>query len=159
MLNVHRYSSTRKPSESTGTRNAVIPSPSPGWPDVRAKIRSATAVWMPVFQVFWPLMIQSLPSGCAVVSIHVASEPCSGSVIPNAKWRVPVARCSTHSSFCSSEPYVSISSSPTLLPTMACSFCRSQCRPRPRVARCSRITAMSRLEPPRPPNSGGNGYR
>jgi len=32
MLNVQRYSSTVKPGESTGVRNAVIPSPSPGSP-------------------------------------------------------------------------------------------------------------------------------
>ena len=56
MLNVHRYSSTVKPGEPTGVRNAVMPSASPGLPLVRAKIRSCEAAWMPVFQVFSPLM-------------------------------------------------------------------------------------------------------
>ena len=46
-----------------------------------------------------------------------------------------------------------------MLPTIACSFCRSQCRPRPLRARCSRITAMPRLVPSRPPYSFGNAYR
>ena len=46
-----------------------------------------------------------------------------------------------------------------MLPTIACSFCRSQCRPRPWRARCSRITAMPRLVPSRPPYSFGNAYR
>ena len=40
-----------------------------------------------------------------------------------------------------------------------CSVCRSQCSPRPRRARCSRITAIPRLLPSCPPYSFGNEYR
>ena len=58
MLNVQRNSSILNPGELVGTRKAVIPSPSPGLPLVRAKIRSYWAVWMPVFHVFSPLMTQ-----------------------------------------------------------------------------------------------------
>ena len=157
MLNVHRNSTISKPSLSVGVRNAVIPSPSPALPLVRAKIRSYWALWMPVFQVFSPLMIHSSPSRTAVVSMCVASEPCWGSVIPKAKPRRPSARSSTHSAFCSSVPYLIISNRPTLLPTMACSFCRSQCRPSPFVARCSRMIAIPRFVPSCPPYSFGNG--
>ena len=59
---------------------------------------------MPVFQVFSPVMTQSSPSLVAAVSMKVASLPCSGSVMPNAKWRLPAARSSVHSSFCSALP-------------------------------------------------------
>ena len=104
MLKVHRYSSTLKPGVPTGTRNPVMPVPLPGVPLVRAKIRSCEAVWMPVFQVFSPVMTQSSPSRVAVVSMKVASLPCSGSVMPNAKWRWPAARSSVQSSFCSGLP-------------------------------------------------------
>jgi hypothetical protein len=61
MLNVHRYPSTLKPAASTGTRNPVMPSPLPGVPLVRAKMRSWEAVCTPVFQVFSPLITQSPP--------------------------------------------------------------------------------------------------
>ena len=44
MLNVHRYSSTFRPGVSMGTRNAVIPRASPAAPEVRASIRSQSAV-------------------------------------------------------------------------------------------------------------------
>ncbi|SIA34356.1 Uncharacterised protein [Mycobacteroides abscessus subsp. abscessus] len=159
MLKVQRYSSTLKPGASAGTRKAVIPRPSPGSPEVRANIRSASATCTPVFQVFSPLITQSGPSLTARVSMYVASEPCSGSVMPNPNTLVPPASPSTHAAFCSSEPYSNMSSRPTLLPTMACSFCRSQCNPRPRRARCSRMTAIPRLDPSRPPNSAGKGYR
>ena len=54
MLKVQRYSSTANPGASVGTRNAVIPWPSPAVPLVRAKIRSASAACTPVFQVFSP---------------------------------------------------------------------------------------------------------
>src|ERR1700712_6149909 len=80
MLDVHRYSSILKPSESVGVRNAVIPSPSPGLPDVRAMIMSYCALWMPVFHVFSPLITHSSPSRSAWGSLPVASEPWSGSV-------------------------------------------------------------------------------
>src|SRR5712671_6762971 len=36
------------------------------------------------------------------------------------------------------------------LPTIECSFCRSLCRPSPLEAKCSRITAIQRLEPSPP---------
>ncbi len=62
-----------------------MPWPSPAFPLVRAKIRSYGALWMPVFQVFSPLIRQPLPSRTAVVSMCVASEPWSGSVMPKAK--------------------------------------------------------------------------
>ncbi len=55
-------------------------------------MRSCEAACTPVFQVFSPLITQRLPPPCpslltrrAVVSMNVASEPCAGSVIPNAK--------------------------------------------------------------------------
>ena len=156
MLNVHRNSSTLNPSAATGVRNAVIPSASPGLPLVRAKMRSWDAAWMPVFQVFSPLITQSSPSRTAVVSMKVASLPWAGSVIPNAKPPRPSASRSIHSACCSGVPYSIISSRPTLLPTIMCSFCRSQCRPRPLLARCSRMIAMPRLVPSRPPYFLGN---
>ncbi|GEM_PF-6322545 len=62
-----------------------MPSPLPGVPLVRAKMRSWEAVWTPVFQVFSPLMTHWPPSRAAWVSMYVASLPCSGSVMPNAK--------------------------------------------------------------------------
>ena len=40
MLNVHRNSTISKPGLVTGTRNAVMPSPSPALPDVLAMIMS-----------------------------------------------------------------------------------------------------------------------
>ena len=110
---------------------------------------------MPVFQVFSPLMIQSSPSRTAVVSMWVASDPCAGSVIPNAKPLRPSSIAGIHSAFCSSVPWWSISRRPTLLPTMEDSFWRSLCRPRPLRARCSRMMAMPRLEPSFPPYSFG----
>ena len=81
-----------------------MPSPSPALPLVRAKIRSNFALWMPVFQVLPPLMIQSSPSRRATVSMCVASEPWSGSVMPNAKPRWPASIAGIHSFFCSSVP-------------------------------------------------------
>jgi hypothetical protein len=62
-----------------------MPSALPGVPLVRAKIRSCEAVWTPVFQVFSPLITQPPPSRVARVDMNVASLPCSGSVMPNAK--------------------------------------------------------------------------
>ena len=66
-----------------------MPCPSPAEPLVRAKIRSYGALWMPVFQVFSPSMCQTSPRRAARVSMCVASEPCSGSVMPNAKPVLP----------------------------------------------------------------------
>ena len=145
MLNVQRNSTISKPGVSTGVRNAVMPSPSPALPLVRAKIRQCLARWMPVFHVFSPLMTHSSPSRTAVVSMHVASEPCSGSVMPKVKPPVPSSMCGIHSAFCSSVPWWSMSRRPTLLPTMLDSFCRSLWRPRPLRARCSRMIAIPRL--------------
>ena len=104
MLNVHRNSTISKPELLVGTRNAVMPSPSPGSPLVRAMIMSWSAEWIPVFHVFSPLITHSSPSRTAVVSMWVASEPCSGSVMPNAKPRRPSARSSIQSRCCSSDP-------------------------------------------------------
>jgi hypothetical protein len=69
MLKVHRNSSTLKPGASVGVRKAVIPWPSPASPLVRAMIMSCFALWMPVFQVFSPVMRQPLPSRTARVSM------------------------------------------------------------------------------------------
>ena len=101
MLNVQRISSICSPSAFIGTRKAVMPPASPASPDVRAMIMSLCALWMPVFHVFSPLITQSAPSRTAVVSMCVASEPCAGSVIPNANPRRPAARSSIHSACCS----------------------------------------------------------
>ena len=103
-MNVHRYSSTLKPAEFVGTSSAVMPLPSPAFPALRAKIKSNGALWMPVFQVFSPLMRQPLPSRTAVVSMCVASEPWFGSVMPNAKPVVPSSSPSTNCAFCASVP-------------------------------------------------------
>ena len=114
------------------------------------------ALWMPVFHVFSPLMTQSSPSRSACVSMNVASEPCCGlgDAEGEARGGPRPGRRSTRPS-AASVPYWIISSSPTLLPTIECSFCRSQCSPRPLAARCSRITAMPRFVPSWPPYSLG----
>ena len=161
MLNVHRYSTILKPGgvgrdEEGGDAVAVAGLAA----TCGRRSGRAVALWMPVFQVFSPLMIHSSPSRTAVVSMWVASEPCSGSVMPKAKpspamrpgrrpTRPSALRCRS----------VIISSRPTLLPTIECSFWRSLCRPRPLRARCSRMMAMPRLVPfcrrtPRAADSG-----
>jgi hypothetical protein len=140
----------RRRHEEGGDAAAVA-----GRAEVRAKIRSCFALWMPVFHVFSPLMTQSSPSRTAVVSMWVASEPCFGSVMPKAKPPVPSSILGTHSAFCSSVPWASMSRRPTLLPTIDDSFCRSLWRPRPLRARCSRMTAMPRFVPSLPPYSFG----
>ncbi len=88
-----------------------MPWPLPGSPLVRAKTRLCEAVWMPVFQVFSPLITQSSPPASpspftrtARVSMKVASLPWAGSVMPKAKPLFPAARSSTHSFFCSGLP-------------------------------------------------------
>ena len=81
-----------------------MPEPSPALPLVRAMIMSYFALWMPVFQVFSPLIIHSSPSRSAWVSMWVASEPWLGSVMPKAKPLVPCSMPSIHSSFCASVP-------------------------------------------------------
>ena len=100
MLKVQSISSILKPSASVGVMKAVMPSPSPALPAVRAMMRSYFALWIPVFQVLAPLMTHSSPSRSAWVSMWVASEPCSGSVMPKANPRRPSARSSIHSAFC-----------------------------------------------------------
>jgi len=75
MLNVHHMNSTLNPGVSVGTTKHVMPSASPGAPDVRAKTMSWVAVSRPVLKRFWPLMTHSSPSRTAVVSSHVASDP------------------------------------------------------------------------------------
>ena len=127
----------------------------PGSPEVRAKTRSWVARCTPVFHRFEPLITQSSPSRPARVSSQVASLPCAGSVRPKAIDRLPVSIASIHSAFCSSVPNRSIMMICGKLPTIDDSSCRSLCRPRPLCARCSRITAMSRLVPSRPPNFDG----
>ena len=133
-----------------------MPSAWPGSPEVRAKIRSWVARCTPVFHRLEPLITQSDPSRRAVVSSQVASLPWSGSVRPNAIDRVPVSMASIHSACCCSVPNRSIMITCGKFPTIEDSSCRSLCRPSPLCARCSRMTAMSRLEPSRPPNFDGN---
>ena len=71
---------------------------------------------------------------------------------------VAVFKPGSQSAFCASVPYWSMSSSPMLFPTIECSFCRSLWSPKPFTARCSRMMAIPRLLPSRPPCSLGNGY-
>ncbi len=66
-----------------------MPRASPTLPEVRAKTRSTVAVCMPVLNRFMPLITQSEPCLTAVVSMKVASEPCSGSVRPKPMRSVP----------------------------------------------------------------------
>ena len=127
----------------------------PGSPEVRAKIKSCVARCTPVLNRLEPLITQSSPSDMACVSSQVASEPCSGSVSPNAIERSPVISASDHAARCSSVPNRSIMMTCGKLPTIEDSFCRSLCSPRPLCARCSRMTAMSRLVPSRPPSDAG----
>jgi len=159
MLNVHQKNGTSNPGESVGTMNAVMPRASPGLPEVRAKTTSWVAEWTPVFHRFVPLITHPPSRRTAVVSIHVASLPWSGSVSPNARRRSPRIDGSTNSSRCSGVPNRCSRCTKTRLPTTLCSFCRSLCSPSPRCARCSRITAMSRLDPALPPSSAGRWYR
>ncbi|CAM5737346.1 hypothetical protein MAUB1S_01826 [Mycolicibacterium aubagnense] len=136
-----------------------MPTACPDSPDVRAKMRSWVARCTPVFQRLRPLMIQPSPSRTAVVSSQVASLPWSGSVSPNAMDRWPVIIASTHSACCAGVPNRLIMMTCGKFPTIDDSSCRSLCRPSPLCARCSRMTAMSRLVPSRPPNSRGSPYR
>ena len=91
MLNVHIYSSIFTPSASIGTMRQVSPRASPSAPLVRTKTMSCVATCTPVFHIFSPLMRQPLPSLTARVSIQVASEPCLGSVRPNAMRVLPAS--------------------------------------------------------------------
>ena len=132
-----------------------MPAASPSSPLVRAKTKSWVALWTPVFHIFSPLMTHSSPSRSARVSIQVASEPWLGSVRPKAMPALPSSILGIHSSCWASEPYFSIISTVGKFPTMELSFCRSLNRPSPLAARCSRITAMSKFDPPLPPKRSG----
>ncbi len=79
------------PGVSVGTRNAVIPTAEPSWPEVRAKIRSWVARCTPVLQRLAPLITQSSPSryGGGLHAGGVAL-PWLGSVSPKAIERLPV---------------------------------------------------------------------
>ena len=156
MFNVHQWKSTENPGVATGTKNAVMPRALPSVPDVRANTTSWVAECIPEFQRFVPLITQSPPSRTAVVSIHVASLPWSGSERPKPTRAVRVSIGSRNSSRCSAVPYSSTMCTNGKLPTTDDSFCRSLCRPSPRWARCSRITAMSRFVPSDPPTSAGS---
>ena len=110
------------------------------------------------------LLAVDAPAGDAVrvsrtarVSMWVASEPCSGSVRPKVMRMLPVRQPSIIA-FCSSAGRKrSNIGDRGKLPTIECSFCRSLCRPSPLAARCSRITAIQRLEPSLPPYRHGIG--
>ena len=91
MLKVHIYSSIFTPGSFIGTMRHVSPLASPSLPEVRQNTMSWVATCTPVFHIFSPLMRQPLPSLTARVSIQVASEPCLGSVKPNAGRRVPLS--------------------------------------------------------------------
>ena len=154
MLNVHQKKSTLKPGASVGTRKAVMPTGEPGSPEVRAKMMSWVAWCSPELNRFVPVDAPTRRRRrTAVVSRNVASEPWFGSVRPKARRRVPSRKPGIHSAFCSSVPKSRIISTVGKLPTIELSFCRSLCRPRPLVARCSRMIAISRLLASRPPNS------
>src|SRR6478752_7909095 len=104
MLKVHIYSSIFTPGSLIGTRKHVRPRASPSLPDVRQNTMSCVAVWTPVFHIFAPLIIQPLPSFTARVSIHVASEPCLGSVRPKPQRVLPSSWPQRNSFFCFSLP-------------------------------------------------------
>ena len=84
-----------------------MPRASPSLPDVRANSAQWVATCMPVVHIFSPLMSQPLTlsrvAGTALVSICVASEPCSGSVRPKVMRYFPVIEPSIIA-FCSSVP-------------------------------------------------------
>jgi hypothetical protein len=136
--------------------NAVMPRAWPGSPDVRAKIKSCVARCTPVLNRLEPLITHSSPSCLALVSSQVASEPCCGSVRPKAIERSPVISASDQTRRCPSVPNRSIMITCGKFPTIEDSFCKSLCRPSPLCAKYSRMTAMSTLEPSRPPSEAGN---
>ncbi len=131
--------------------NAVIPSACPGSPDVRANTIACATSPAPLANRLAPLITQSPPSRTARVSSQVASLPCAGSVRLKPKPDSPAIARSMNSRFCSSLPNRSRISGNTRLPTIDASVWRSLCRPRPRAARWSRIAAIPRLVPSRPP--------
>ena len=122
-----------------------MPNGEPGSPDVRANTMSCVAWCSPELNRFCPLITHSSPSGTAVVSRYVASEPWFGSVSPNASRRVPSRKPGIHSARCSAVPKSRIISTVGKLPMIELSFCRSLCSPRPLAARCSRMIAISRF--------------
>ena len=163
MLKVQRYSSIFSPGVSAGTRKAVMPLAAPGSPLVRAKTQQWLAVCMPVVHIFapsmrqpaWPLRV----SRTAVVSMWVASEPCSGSVRPKVMRIFRASEPRMNFSFCAGVPKSRSITISGKLPTTECSFCKSLNSPRPCEARWSRITDIHRLLPPSPPNSLGSEKR
>ena len=157
MLNVHQKNSTLKPGASVGTRKAVIPSGLPGSPEVRANTMSWVAWCRPELNRLAPLITHSSPSRTAVVSRYVASLPWFGSVRPKARRRVPSRKPGIHSATCSGVPKSRIISTVGKLPTIELSFCRSLWSPRPLVARCSRMIAISRLRRVAPAELGRQG--
>ena len=104
MLKVQRYSSTFTPGVALGTRNALMPFARPASPLVRANTTQCVATCMPVVHIFSPSMRQpSTPlrvSRTARVSMCVASEPCCGSVSPNATMTLPSRLPRMNCSFC-----------------------------------------------------------
>ncbi len=70
---------------------------------------------------------------------------------------MPSRKPGIHSAFCSSVPKSRIISTVGKLPTIELSFCRSLCRPRPLVARCSRMIAISRFDGVAAAELGGEG--
>ena len=157
MLKVHIHSSIL--IWSAGTRKTVMPDASPSSPLVRAKTMTWLTTCMPVVHIFSPLIRQpgtpSFSSRTARVSMKVASEPWLGSVRPKAALISPLSSLSAYLSYWALVANSLNISTKGLLPTMECSFCRSLCRPSPLAARCSRMIAMARFEPPLPPISVG----
>ncbi|MNT03677.1 hypothetical protein D3C72_1382240 [compost metagenome] len=140
-----------------------MPRASPSRPLVRANSTQWVAVCMPVVHIFSPSMRKPArpwrASGTARVAMWVASEPCCGSVRPKVRRTRSSSMPWMSSSHCAGVPKSRMASTKGLLATIECSFCKSLCRPRPRAAKCSRITAIQRLLPSRPPNAAGNAKR
>ena len=137
-----------------------MPTGEPGSPEVRAKMMSWVAWCSPELKRFCPLMHPLVAVGAPPWSRGTwRRSRGSGSVRPKARRRVPSRKPGIHSAFCASVPKSRIISTVGKLPTIELSFCRSLCSPRPLVARCSRMIAISRLLASRPPNSAGSARR
>ena len=136
----------------------MIPLASPGLPEVRAKIRSCEAAWIPVFQVFSPLMTQSSPSRTAVVSMMrgVGAVLGFGDAEREAAAPRPVV---DPLRLLRLAAVLSISSSADVVADDRVLVLQVVVQPEAHGARCSRMTAMARFVPSRPPNSAGNGNR
>ena len=131
--------------------NAVSPRAAPGSPDVRAKTTSCVAWCIPELKRLAPLMTQSSPSRTAVVSSHVASTAVVGLGQPERDPRLARMIGSAHRALLVGSRTRAGSGRTARLPTIDASFWRSLCSPSPLAARCSRMTAMSRFVPSRPP--------